>query len=225
VRDNGAMGYFDLMTYLGEHFAGLELGPGLFYRWPFGIRFEIGLTSVPTRPAALFESAFSPSDTCVLIAKDWPVIGLSTPDRLRYLSLFRLLNDSDPAFAPMPEQLQNIFDSAFWRFPQQAELQVAGEVEEGLDRFVLSWLELPSRSFRYDLIFRAIGNTEHGESPSMSSDVFFLNRRTQTIFYMYDDRGGDMISTGRNALLPIYKTFEDWVLEYDRPRIAAALNV
>jgi hypothetical protein len=216
---------FDLTAYLSDHFPGLELGPGLFYRWPIGIRFEIGLTSVPERPAALYESAFSPTDTCVLVTKDCPMIGLSSPDRSRYFSLFPLSHISDPAFAPVPEQLQNVFDTATSPLPQQKELRVAGESEAGLDRFVLSWLELPSRSFRYDLIFRAIGNSDHGESPSLSSSVFFMNRRTQTIFYMYDDRGGDLISVGREALLPIYKTFDDWVLEYDRPRVAAALNV
>ena len=83
---------FDLAAYFGEQFPGLQLDGALFYHWPLGIRFEIGRKSIPERPVSVFESAFSPNDTCVIISKDWPMIGLSPADRSRYFSLFPLFD-------------------------------------------------------------------------------------------------------------------------------------
>ena len=44
------------------------------------------------------------------------------------------------------------------------------------------------------------------------------------IVHMYDDRGLDMIAANREALIPVYRNFNDWVLDYDRERIAKALS-
>jgi hypothetical protein len=44
------------------------------------------------------------------------------------------------------------------------------------------------------------------------------------IIHMYDDRGLDMIAASRKALIPIYRTFSDWVLDSDRERIAKVLS-
>lgn len=216
---------FDLIAYLGEHFPGLELGAGLFHRWQLGIRFEIGRSAVPDRPIAIFEAIFSVQDACVLISQDWPMIGLASSERSRYFSLLSQAGLSDPVFNPTPEQLPNVFDPALELAPQHMEIRIEGEQEPGLDRFRLSWMELPARSFQYDKIFHAIANSDHGEAPSMSSRVYFLNRRTHSIFHMYDDRGADVVSASREPLLPLYTTFNDWVLEYDRSRIISALNI
>jgi hypothetical protein len=131
------------------------------------------------------------------------------------------LSISDPAFAPAPEQLQQVFDSDTSISFQQKEMRVHGENNEGLDRFILSWLELPSRHFRYDLVFRAIGNSDHGLSHSLSSSVYFLNRRTDTIFHMYDDRGLDVIAKDEASLSALYRSYNAWILDYDRKRIDA----
>jgi hypothetical protein len=41
---------------------------------------------------------------------------------------------------------------------------------------------------------------------------------------MYDDRGLDMIAASSETLIPIYRTFNDWVLNSCRERIAKALH-
>jgi hypothetical protein len=44
------------------------------------------------------------------------------------------------------------------------------------------------------------------------------------IVHMYDDRGLDIIAATRESLRPIYRPFNDWVLDFDRERIAKALS-
>ena len=152
------------------------------------------------------------------------MLGLSSAEGSRYFSLFPLLDVSDSVFAPSPEHLKQVFDSVSSLPPRQKELLVNGQCNEGLDRYVLSWLELPSRAFRYDLVFRAIGNYDHGEFPSLSSEVYFLNRRTETILHMYDDRGLDVIAANKTSILSLYRSFGAWILDYDRDRIDAVFS-
>lgn len=39
------------------------------------------------------------------------------------------------------------------------------------------------------------------------------------IFYMYDDRGLDVIAKDKEQLKTVYKDFNTWILDYDRERI------
>jgi Domain of unknown function (DUF3885) len=201
---------FDLTGYLHEKFPSLRLEGALFYRWPFGIRFEIGLATVPERPAALFEAAFAEEDRCVLIEQDWPVLDLSEQSSSQFFSLFTL-----PGVFPANQATS----------PQESEMRVEGEQNDGLRIFTVRWLELPARSFQYAQIFQAIANADNAIAPSLSSLVFFLNRRTDTIFHMYDDRGLDIIAARREPLVSLYHRFSDWVLEYDRERILTELGL
>ena len=63
---------FDLAAYLSEKFQSLTLGGGLFYRWPVGIRFELGPDAFRERAPKLYEVVFAPEDSCVVVSQDWP---------------------------------------------------------------------------------------------------------------------------------------------------------
>jgi hypothetical protein len=97
--------------------------------------------------------------------------------------------------------------------------------EEGVEQetFSLQWAQLPARSFRYGSILEGIANADHAQTPSVSGCVYFLNPATGMIVHMYDDRGLDIIATSSEALIPIYQTFNHWVLDFDRERIVNTL--
>jgi hypothetical protein len=67
------------MRYLDETFPGLPLNPPLFYRWPVGLRFDLGgrastadeRDEVLNRATTLFKAAFSEDDSCIVVAQDW----------------------------------------------------------------------------------------------------------------------------------------------------------
>lgn len=39
--------------------------------------------------------------------------------------------------------------------------------------------------------------------------------------YAYDDRGMDVTATNRKELVTLYQDFDNWLLDYDRERMAA----
>jgi hypothetical protein len=197
---------FELTVYLGEKFPSVTLDGGLFYSWPLGIRFELGLEGYRERSARLYEALFSPDDICVVIAKDWPD-DISPAARQRYFEVF---------------SLPGAFDSNHPLGLQSLEI---GKVEDGEQQnSVLHWARLPARSFKYGAIFDGIANADHAKAPSVSSRVYFLNPATDVIVHMYDDRGLDVIAASREPLIPLYRTFNDWILDFDRARIDKALS-
>jgi hypothetical protein len=193
----------DLAAYLSEKFPSLTLGAGLLYRWPVGIRFELGLETFRERAPKLYEAVFAAGDVCVIISQDWPE-NVSLP--ARYFRVFSLPG----AFDSNPVNLQS--------------LEVTTEEEGEHETFTLQWGQLPARNFHYSSVLEGIANADHAQTPSVSGRVYFLNPATAIIVHIYDDRGLDIIAATRESLMPIYRTFNDWILDFDRERIAKALS-
>lgn len=199
--------HLDLAAYLRKHFPSLTLGGGLFYRWPVGVRFELGLETFRERAPKLYEAAFAPEDVCVIISQDWPAGNISPPARQRYFRVF---------------SLPGAFDS---KHPVSVQsLEVTTEEDGEQETFTLQWGELPARSFQYGYVLEGIANADHAQTPSVLERVYFLNPATAIIVHMYDDRGLDIIAATREPLMPIYRAFNDWILDFDRVRIAKALS-
>lgn len=204
----------DLPSYLRRTFTGLTLGDGLFYRWPIGIRFELGgrgpdpriMSMVKQRALKLYESVFSPDDDCVVVSYDLVASGEGWDSHDYEL---RRLGDRQSLVDFAKRLSIGLRDSA-----QQVE---ADDPDES--KVLLQWVVQPSRSLRYDAVLEGIANADHGIIPSIGSWVCFLNVQNDVIFHMYDDRGLDVIATKRDALLPLYRNFNSWILDYDRAQI------
>jgi hypothetical protein len=69
-------------------------------------------------------------------------------------------------------------------------------------------------------MFQGIANREREGSPKISSGVFIIDPVSKTIMHMYDDRGLDIVAAELNTLRPLYDSFDGWVLDNQRHRIA-----
>jgi hypothetical protein len=199
----------DLAQYLGDTFPGLVLNPPLFYRWPIGIRFDLGgrataaeeADHVVERATALFEAAFGAADPCIVVAQDWP-----ESNRHPWLesvpSLFAP-SQRDELGLKTPEGQQTLLD----------------EEEPEVGPYTLTWVEQRARAFDYGTTFEAIANADHARSPATSSRVYLINPETNVVFYMYDDRGLDLLAAKKSVLLRFYEDFNAWILDYDRAQI------
>ena len=49
--------------------------------------------------------------------------------------------------------------------------------------------------------------------------VYFVDFEREIIFHPYDDRGLDIIASDKNTLLPIYKKYRDWIVEWNLEEI------
>jgi hypothetical protein len=49
--------------------------------------------------------------------------------------------------------------------------------------------------------------------------VFFINVTKNVIFFIYDDRGCEVIATNKETIYPLYEKYGDWIDEYSREEI------
>jgi hypothetical protein len=163
---------FDLMTYLNERFPTLELDAGLFYRWPVGIRFDLGgqpgcspevMSAVVQRATALYEALFKADDRCVVIAQEWP-------------------RDDPP-----PPRYTNLYDTPGTGLsdPQGSFEISAREGSEDDNSCTLEWSEVAARGFQYRTIFLGIANHDHGLIPAFTGRVYFLNTDREASDYAH----------------------------------------
>lgn len=187
---------FNLPEFMFSYFGRVDFGGDLFAQWPVGIRFDIGLEQV-SRAVKLYEFTFGKADNCILVSQDWT---LDYPLWERFTSLFET-----PGVFPSPP-------SNF----QSAEISPLDE-----SQYRLTWIRLPPLAFDVTQMFQAIANRERGGVPSISSGVYTIDPCSKIIMHMYDDRGLDVIAYEAATILPLYKSFGEWVLENQRHRVAS----
>ncbi|AZZ94124.1 DUF3885 domain-containing protein [Hahella sp. KA22] len=205
-------------SYLQNNFKGLALAPPLFYRWPIGVRFEIGapetgvwsdfengvlnthyFENAVRRARSICHAAFSESDDVDVV---YEIIGHRRHKIKRKSYVLRQISDS---------ARKNVtFESE----------KVDGK--RGLYRKTAYVTGVTSGEVDYANIFLSIVNTDFPQrSPSLRGRCYFVNRTKDMILHMYDDRGMDVIATDRSALRNVYVRCNDWILEQDKPSIDA----
>lgn len=206
---------FDLPAYLQAHFPPLSWPRiamnAVFYNWPIGLRFDLfgrqdDVSTVCARAAALYEATFAPMEMCIVAGGRFiPRTGASLPSR----DLFSFGADHGLGLGDAPERI---------------EVATENVDPDDAGTWVLQWVCRPARRFGYRRIFEGIANCDHGLEPWLSDKVYFLAPRKGVLFFMYDDRGLDIVAEERAPLLPLYWRFRDWLLDYDRQRMRATFN-
>lgn len=200
-------------------FPGLSLSPPLFYRWPIGIRFELGKEELGSsygevalrRACTLYEAVFRPSDRAFIVS------GLA-----RYVTL------SKDAIGSRSSRYRRHRPTVF-QLSRRYSLGLRGSV--GRERLVSNedhlreiitfrWTEIVARKINYQFILKAKANADYyTRRPSTDDRIYFVNRTRNIILHMYDDRGMDLVAASRNNLQGIYDEHKNWILDHDRNRI------
>jgi len=185
---------FNLPEFMFSHFNHVDFGGNLFGQWPVGIRFEIGIEQV-SRAAKLFDFAFAKVEDCILVSQDW-------------MERTEIVTSSTPLF-----ETPGIFPSDLSQF----ESVDVSPFDEG--QYRLTWTRLSPLAFDAAQMFQAIANREQEGDPKVASGVYVIDPRSKIIMHMYDDRGLDVIATELNTLRPLFESFGEWILDYQRLRI------
>jgi len=206
-----------LNDFMMNSFPGLKLGSPLFYSWDASIRFELGvnessvsihenplyLQGVYRRAIDLFEALHAPEDELYLV--------VDVHDFGKRYALRRKLN----VFAKYVKK-----NSALRRLQHENRPYIYPEDDE--DRTYRTHrfsLRCRRSDFRYAALLKAICNQDMGISPCIHYPIYFVNETKGTIYYVYDDRGCDLLGVDTEAIRWMYEKFNDWILDYDRAEI------
>jgi len=209
-----------LTDYMSSTFPGLSLVPPLFYKWPIGIRFELGTDQadmgydevVLHRACTLYEAALAPGDLC------WIVSGTTKFASIRPGGI-RITGNRYRTFCPTVFKLRKPAPFRL-RGPAGRFRLVTEDNEDTLATTTFRWARIQPRAIDYKSILQAKANDYyHLRRPRTCDRVYFVNRTRNLILHMYDDRGLDIMGARRSDIQLIYDAHRSWILDYDRARI------
>jgi hypothetical protein len=200
--------------FLQDNFAGFGLKKPLFYRWDYGLRFDLQdednsfgsdnyFIGMAKRATTIFGAAFEPSDRLLFVFKDYR----NRREKIRH---------NNYAFKQIDKLDKNEICYTIEKFVYYPD-----------DEYNVALIYLKADRINLKNIFTAIGNTDFPlRQPRLdergvftNKEIYFLNIDKRLIFNMYDDRGLDIIAADKEILRPIYEKHNDWILVYDRERI------
>ncbi len=209
-----------LHRYLNENFHGFNLERPLFYMWPIGIRFalfsrggeqftsyssgvynEEYFNEVNYRAQELFKSVFDIEDD-IYIVYEIPVCKRGKIYKSNYI--FKQIEDLD--YSRIEYITTNVPNYTAYAYKRAVIKTNVGKIN-------------------YQNILKAVANTDFGDrSQVVKGSVYFINETKNIILFMYDDRGLDIIANNKASLETVYKSYSDWILDYDRDSVDALFN-
>ena len=194
--------------FLNENFKGLTIRKPLFYNWDKGLRFDLQVGETGTeeyflevvnRANTLFQAAFNPEDVVYFVLYDYK----SKRSRIRF---------SNYGFKQIKDLRRNEIS--------YSKLRQLYYPDDRLDIWNTAVLKLTTDRINFKNILTAIGHTDFpSRQPGIGQEIYFININKKLIFNMYDHRGLDIMAADIETLRPIYKKFNDWILDYDREQI------
>jgi len=198
----------DYQKYLTTQSPGDKIQLPLFFNGKFALRFDLQVgepeaedyfKEVIKRSVSLFEISFDPTDKLFLVYKKfkWKI------GKIRF---------GNYCFKQIDELKRSEIDYS-----------VVESLYKKSDEYNVAILELTVNRINCRNILTAIANTDFPPRQprlhSTNEEIYFINTSKNLIFYMYDDRGLDIIAADVKTLKPIYSKYNDWILEENRAQI------
>nr|AAN16068.1 ORF215 [Stutzerimonas stutzeri] len=200
----------------------IKLERPLFYNNPFGLRFEIGPTEIGVwanrerrqvnenyfnasleRAQRIFDTAFTPSDDISIV---YQIFSDGRRRIKKKCYVLRQVNTGSTNKIEFSDHRDLYSDNLnykceFWHRATASRLTVE---DANINKILLTLI-----------------NTDFGSRyPSIGSgECYFINHTKGLVLNLYDDRGMDVVALKKETLLHLYKTHNEWLLNYDREHI------
>lgn len=214
-----------LNDYLHTYFPGVDLKPSLYNQWSIGLHFELGgdlyqfmedsddlnmerFEYAYSQAESIFKDLFSKEDEMLLVTNTYQHKQHCGSHRIKVYH--RNLKNKDLKYRIRQETLPFVFDE-----------------EEDADDYYTSRYSLKSQTkdFNARRLIQAACHEDFPLKPKFDGDyayypdVFFVNKTKNIIFFIYDDRGCEVIASELETIRPLYEKYGEWIPEYNQEEI------
>ena len=195
-----------------------ELTHPIFYNSPIGIRFNIGDNGN--------DVYIDKSDEEFVVNPNYIAACLE-----RSLNIYRSLK-SEPDLLAIEgylcenETIEGFISSVVSAtdLPQPNEIKSELTHDDG-DEFIHVFLLWNLNDFNPNKILEEIIKGDLGSGNFfLTSSVYFLCKKDNVLFHLYDSRGADLVADKKEKIQHIYHKLNDIILDYDRERIDNIFN-
>lgn len=219
----------NIEEYLNEKFPFVKLEPSIYYQWDIGIHFSLGeeiyqfnendklnldrFNTAYQQTLTIFNELFEQSDDLVLVTNIYCQKEQQKTSRMK-------------VYQP------NLKDKNKLKQLQVKMYLYPFEVDEN-DKYEMQQFTLccKVKDIRLDGLLKAAIHEDFSLKPRFGADsvnypdVFFVNITKDIIFFVYDDRGCEVIARKTDRLRPLYEKYYDWIEDVDRRRIEKGLRL
>lgn len=202
----------DVEQYLNKTFPGLTLTPSLYQQWDIGIHVEFGagfyqwkdngrlnlarFHYVYHQALAIFNEIFSYSDEILLVTNVYQYKPAERKKK-RIKVYNRYIKNKELKYHLKQQTLPYVLD----------------DEDVYISRFSL---KCRKQDIHYVLLIKAACNEDFRLKPKFGTgynypDVFFINLTKNVIFFIYDDRGCEVIATNKETIKPLGLKFRNWI--------------
>ncbi len=184
------------------------------------LRFELGkgldngskerVDQCVDRAKIIFEEFFKPEDEIYILIKSFEYKGNVKdffPTTQGYLE--SQIEDFDSLDILHSEIKEEEFDFAL---NNDGVMEMTDFTRTHIQRITRQFVE----NINYLKIFRAIANLEMGFEPAIAERIYFINKRNDVVFYIYDDRGCLLFAHECKTLEKTYVKHNNWLVDYHR---------
>lgn len=219
-----------IVDYLNEKFPTVVLVPSVYYQWDIGIHFSLGegiyqfkengelnlemFSTVYKQTSKIFDELFDQNDDLILVTNNykWKKQQQTTKlkvyqPNLRDKNILKKLQSKTYPYPFEEDEKENYEMQQFSLQCKVSDINLEGLLKASLNE------DFPPMKPRF------------GCDSVYYPDVFFVNTTKDIIFFVYDDRGCEVIALTAEKLRPLYEKHYDWVDEVDRERIEKGLGM
>lgn len=213
----------DLQGYLHKTFPGLILKPSLYLQWKTGIHFGLAegiyqfkkngelnhhmFDIVYSQTLAIFNALFDDEDELVLVTNVYQE--KKANHKTKPFNVYKTaLKDRKLVYRLILETRPYVFDDE-----EEAEDRITSQYHLTCSKQDLNYFSLIKAACNQDFPLKPKFRKEKG---MYYPDVFFINVSKNLIYFIYDDRGCEVIAADKETLRPVYEKYPEWLYEYNR---------
>lgn len=207
----------DLDEFMNKVFPSLELKSPLFYNSPIAIRFNLGGNFFQEVKEEQIEEVIR-----------------------KTLTLFKAINNNDDEIFIITfvdywagEQVTDLEEGLFKTFNKVINSNINYTINKKQQNYRYDddedvvtcryWTKIKVSSLNSEELFKIkVNSLLHYNN--FVGDLYIVNYSNNTIFHMYDERGLDIVSKQSHILTNVYRSYESWILEYDRKYVEKKLK-
>lgn len=210
-----------LLDLLNGKLNWLKLSQPIFYQHEFALRFGLELRNGISplsmrqvkqschRSCEIYHALIEPGDSMLLVAE----VILPVEDQPAEAHQLKLWHDY-------------LHESISQRQLDRVRVDDPKRLDEECHRFLYT---VPCRAaeIRHEELIRAIVIQDlwlKEREPSVREPFFFMDLDKNACFHVYDDRGLDLAAEKPDVLLPLYREYNDWLLDYDLERMDSVFS-
>ena len=195
----------------------INLERPLFYKSPFGLRFEIGPSNQDIwnnedkflnseyfdvaleRAMSIFQAVFQPKDD---IAIAYQIFSDGRRKIKKRSFIFKQFHSLENANVDLSDHRDIYSEDLDYKSECWKRVTISG----------IRTVELNAKQ-----LFKAAINIDFSSlQPQLKGECYLINRTKQLVLNLYDDRGMDVVSTSKEPLASLYKSHNHLILDYDR---------